>query len=94
MTIVSNWYVTFSPAFLTVNFVFRTSIMGSNSHPGTATRSLPEIPVDAAKTTSTSAVINSATSNFVSYIADTNSDLYATLEEHKISKFVFRFSKI
>lgn len=72
--------------FVILDFVIRTSTMGSNSHPGTATRSLPEIPVDAAKDTSALAV-DSRTSNFVSYVGDTSSDLYATLEEHKISNF-------
>ncbi|XP_065203645.1 dentin sialophosphoprotein [Planococcus citri] len=64
----------------------RTSTIGSNSHAGTATRSLPEIPVDAAKGgASALSVDNSNASNFVNYVGDTNSDLYATLEEHKIT---------
>lgn len=58
-------------------------------NPGTATRSLPEIPVDAVD----SCIIEGTTevpNNFAAYNSgDTNSDLYATLEEHKISKKLF-----
>lgn len=69
------------------NYCFRLN--GGNQNvvnPGTATRSLPEIPVDAVD----SCVINGSnevSNNFPAYNSgDTNSDLYATLEEHKISK--------
>lgn len=56
-------------------------------HPGTATRSLPELPVSAAVVGSSDRnkeIVN----NFTEYngLADTNSDLYATLEEHKVGK--------
>lgn len=62
---------------------FRASTLGSNSHPGTASRSLPEIPVDATKTNSLKTNVNP--NSFMVYgTQDTNSDLYATLEEHKI----------
>lgn len=55
-------------------------------HPGTATRSLPELPVSAAVVGSSDR--NNVVNNFTEYngLADTNSDLYATLEEHKVGK--------
>lgn len=69
-------------------FLFRLNGIGNNvCNPGTATRSLPELPVGAA-VCGTSNRSEEVSSNFISYsgLGDTNSDLYATLEEHKFGR--------
>ncbi len=75
--------------FAQIHGIYFTSrlngVSNSVGNPGSATRSLPEIPVD--NSVSPADGTDGVSHNFVTYSGDTNSDLYATLEDHKISKY-------